>query len=231
MSDVIELSAKKRDVLGKKVKQLRKSGVTPAVIQDHGKDSIHIAVDTREFQKVFSSAGKHHPIKIKVAEGSTYNTLIKDVDHPPVNPLPSHVVFQSVKANEKVSAQIPLRFEGDVPAEKASLQVIKHIDYVDVEALPADLIDEIVIDPSGLVEVGDKIRVEDLKVPANVVIKTEPDHMIAIVEMPKDQIAEADASAAETAEQLGETEETTETSEGDQEQSDTEEPESDSEES
>ena len=47
---------------------------------------------------------------------------------------------------------------------------------------------------------GDTISVSDLIVPAGVTVLTDPEHGIATVEMPKDQIAAADESAASLAE-------------------------------
>lgn len=214
MSEIIELTVEKRTLLGKKVKSLRREGLTPAVIQNHGKESIHISVPTKDFQKAYSSAGKHHPVKLNIDKEKGYNTLIREVVRPPVGVVPTHVVFQAVNAKEKVTAQVPIHLTGEIPAEKASLQVIKSLDNVDVEAIPSELIDEIIVDASVLVEVGDKIRVGDLKVTGNVIIKTDPDQLVAIVEMPKDQIAEADAAAAEQAEADGLTEESEGSTEG-----------------
>ncbi len=64
--------------------------------------------------------------------------------------------------------------------------------------------------PQYLSKVGDKVHVSDLKVPEGVEIKTDPDLVIAAVEMPKDQVAEADAALAETQEQEGAAEESEE---------------------
>src|SRR3990167_597720 len=191
MAEVIELTAGVRTLFGKKVKSLRREGLTPAVIQNHGKESIHISVVTKDFLKAYGVAGKHHPVKLNMDKGSGYNTLIREVVRPPVGTVPTHVVFQAVDAKEKVTAQVPIHLTEDIPAERASLQVIKSLDHIDVEAIPSELIDEIIVDASVLVEVGDKIRVGDLKVTGNVIIKTDPDQLIAIVEMPKDQIADA----------------------------------------
>lgn len=214
-SEKITLSANKRDVLGKQVRGLRTEGQTPAVIHDHGKKSVHIAVEEREFKKVFSSAGKHHPVNLKV-DGKSYVTLIKEVTFKPATNRVFHGVFQAIKANETVKAEIPVNLVGeDIPAEIAGLLVLKQLEHVEVEALPADLVDVIEIDATGLAEAGDKLTVADLKIPAGMDIKTDPEQTIATVEIPKDQVAEADAAAAELAEDAGITEvEGEETAEG-----------------
>ena len=206
-SDTITLSASKRDVLGKKVRGLRAIGQTPAVVHDHGKQSLHISVEEKELKKVFSSAGKHHPVELKV-DGKTYTTLIKEVTNRPASAQIYHTVFQAVSANETVKAEVPIKLVGeDVPAEIAGLLVLQNLDRVEVEGLPKDLIDVLEVDSTVLAEAGDKITIADLKVPAGIEIMAEPEQMIAIVEIPRDQVAEADAAAAELAADAAEGEE------------------------
>lgn len=196
MSNDITLTAQKREVLGKQVKKMRTDGFTPAVIHERGKDSLHVSVPALEFQKAFSSAGKHHAIKVDVG-GKKYTTLIKEVVNAPASSSVLHAVFQAIKEDETVTAEIPLRLVGEIPAERAGLLVLKNVDHITVEALPKDLIDVVEVDASALEEVGSKLHISDIKLPGTIKIKAEPEHVIATVEMPRDQIAEADAALAE----------------------------------
>jgi large subunit ribosomal protein L25 len=123
--------------------------------------------------------------------------MIKDVDIDPVRNIVRHVAFHAVNKNETVEAEVPVRIDGEIPAERISLMVLQTLDTVEVQALPANLPDELIVDGMKLAEVGDKVSVADIKVPENVTILTEPEQTIAIVEMPKDQIAEADAALEE----------------------------------
>jgi large subunit ribosomal protein L25 len=198
MSDTVTLKASKRDLQGTKPNALRAEGNTPAVIHDHGKPSHHILVEQSDLVRVYHSAGKHHTVEIDL-EGKKFTTLIKEVTYKPASNIVFHSVFQAVKANEKVSAEVPLKLTEEIPAEKASLLVVTGIDSVEVEAMPKDLVDSIEVDGSMLVEAGDKITVADLKVPSGIVIKTDSEQLVAVVEVPKDQVAEADAAAAELA--------------------------------
>ncbi len=202
MSDKISLSAKKRDILGKQVRGLRADGQTPGVVHDHGKPSIHIAVDSADLKKVFGNAGKHHPVNLDV-DGTNFTTLIKEVTYKPATNKLLHSVFQAINAKETVKAEIPIKLVGEIPAERAGLLVLQNLDHVEVESLAQDLVDVIEIDAGSLVDVGDRLHVSDLKVPSGMEIKTEPEQTIAVVEMPKDQVAEADAAAAELAEDAG----------------------------
>lgn len=199
MSDTISLSAKKREIFGKQVRSLRNSGATPAVVHDHGKESMHIVVDEAELKKAFQTAGKHHTINLTI-DGKTYTTLIKEVTKRPATNQLYHTVFQSVKADETVKAEVPLKLVGEIPAERKSLLVLQTIDHLEIEALPKDLVDVIEVDATTLEEVGDRLHVSDIKVPTGIVIMNDSETSIALVEMPKDQIAEADAAQAELAE-------------------------------
>ncbi len=205
-NDSITVEVEDRKVIGKGLSKLRDGGQIPAVIHNHGEPSIHVSGDAVQLNKVYAEAGKHHPVEVKVG-GQGHLTLIKDADFDPVKRRLRHIVFQAINRNETVEAEVPIVLEGDIPAEKASLMVITSLDTVQVEALPSNLPDEIKVDASVLVEVGDKISVAELQVPEGVTILTNPDQTIAHVEMPKDQIAEADAIAAEQAESAGTEEE------------------------
>lgn len=193
-SDTIAVVLEKREVLGKGLAKIRHEGRVPAVIHDHGKESIHVMGEFVAMNKVFVAAGKHHPVHLKV-DGKQHLALIKDVDFEPTKHRMRHVVFQAIKQNEEVEAEVPVVFaEADIPAEKLSLMVLKQLDTVQVKALPKNLPDELTVDPSTLAEVGDHLTVADIKAPEGVTILTPEEASIAVVEMPKDQIAEANAA-------------------------------------
>jgi large subunit ribosomal protein L25 len=198
-SDKITLKLTERKELGKAVKALRREGMVPANIYERGKDSQAVSASFIELTKVYSAAGKHHPVELNV-DGKSHLAMIKDVDLDPVKNTLRHVGFHAVNKNETVEAEIPVKIDGEIPAERVGLMVLQTLDTVEVEALPGNLPDELLVDGSKLVEVGDKLSVADLKVPQDVVVMTEPEQTIAIVEMPKDQIAEADAALEENKE-------------------------------
>lgn len=186
MSEDITLTLQKRDVVGKAVKRLRREGQVPAVIHDHGKESLHVMAPYLELLKAYHHAGKHHPVELKVG-GQQHLALIKDVDFDPKKHQLRHIVFNAIKQDEAVEAEVPIVITGDIPAEMASLMVLKTLDHVVVEALPRDLPDELTIDGAKLAAIGDRVTVADLRVPGGVTIKDEPDQMIAVVEEPRVQ--------------------------------------------
>jgi large subunit ribosomal protein L25 len=193
-----------RTVVRKGLKTLRDEGKVPAVIHNHGGDSLHVVGDYRPLVKVYSDAGKHHPVEV-VVEGKKHLALIKDADFEPVKHQLRHVVFQAIRRDEKATADIPIVLAGgdDIPALKRSLIILTHLDAVQVEALPKNLPDTIEADATVLENEGDRLTVADLKAPAGVTILADPEHVIATVETPKDQVAEANAAAADLAADAG----------------------------
>jgi large subunit ribosomal protein L25 len=196
--DSVSLALDKREVTGKKVKRLRKEGLLPAVIHDHGKPSVNVQVDYQVAYHAFLAAGRHHPVLL-TANGKKYTAIIKSVTRDPKYNALTHIVFNAIKANEKVEAEIPIHpryAEGnDVsPAERAGLIVLTNLETVQVKALPKDLPDAFEYDGEKLVAVGDHITVADLTIPADVEVETAADHTVATVYEPSALQAANDAA-------------------------------------
>lgn len=199
-SDQIKLVLTKRETVGNQVKALRRSGIVPAVIHNHGKESTLVQAPYVALTKVYAAAGKHAPIELDV-EGKGQLGIIKEVDLDPYKNTIRHIVFNSIRRDEKVKAEIPIELIGDeVPAEKAGYLIIPILDSIEVEALPHNLPETVQANKEKLVEVGDKITVSDLFIPEGVTILTEQEHTIAAVEESKAQISEEGAAEDENTE-------------------------------
>ena len=209
--DSINLTLEPREVTGKAVKHLRVQGTVPAVIHDHGKDSVVVQADYQALLKVWQKAGKHHPVILKTGD-KTYTALIKTAEFDPKKHLLTHVVFNAVDKNQKVEAEVPVRpryGEGNEvsPAERNGLIVLSHLDAVQVKAVPDKIPDLLEYDAEKLVEIGDNLTVADLTIPADVELITEPEHSIATVYEPSALQAANEAAAGEAEEETAEGEE------------------------
>jgi large subunit ribosomal protein L25 len=188
-----------RATVRKGLGQLRRDGMTPGVIHNHGKDSVLVMAPEVTLTKVYHAAGKHHPLELKVGSDK-YLALIKDAHYNPVKRRIEHVVFQAISRNVVVEAEIPIHLEGEAPAEKVGLMVLNQLDTVQVEALPRNLPDQLIVDATKLAELHDAITVADLQIPEGVTVLTEADHPIArVVETPAQASEEAEASTEEGA--------------------------------
>lgn len=200
--DSINLTLQPREVTGKAVRHLRREGHIPAVIHDHGKDSVIVQGDAVQMLKVWQQAGKHHPVQLKAGD-QTYTALIKDAKFDPRKHLLTHVVFNAVDRNQKVDAEIPVRPHYDEenessPAERNGLIVLTQLETVQVKAIPTKLPDFLEYNAEKLIEVGDSITVADLTVPEGVEIETEAEHAVATVYEPSALAAANDAAGGDT---------------------------------
>lgn len=183
------LKLQERAVVRKGLNSLRQQGLVPAVVHNHGQASIHVMAPELELERIYEAAGKHHPLNLEVGD-QKFLALIKDAHFNPVKRRLRHIVFQAIKRDEKVEAEVPIRLEGEIPAEKVGLMILHQLDSVEVEALPANLPDELVIDAGKLAELHDTITVADLHVPEGVTVLTDSEHPIARVVETKAMISE-----------------------------------------
>ncbi len=152
---------KHRDLVGKKVGQLRQEGSLPANIYGLGLDSETVAVDYAGFTKLYESEGDTGLVYL-VVEGSKKEipVLIDQVDYHPVSNAATHVVFRRVNLLEKITAEVPVELVGENEVPDATVLMVR--DALEVSALPADLPDNFEVDISGLKEFGDSITIGDL---------------------------------------------------------------------
>lgn len=181
----MELQAKPRTELGKKVKALRRAGFLPAVIYGEGIASQPISVPYKDFEKVFREAGASSLIKLGV-DGKEYNVLIHDPARDPIKGNPIHVDFYAVRMDKTIRTKVPVEISGESPAVKNLAGIlVKVMQEIEVEALPQDLPHELTIDISGLTELESRLCVKDISLPKGVKIHANAEDAVLIVEAPR----------------------------------------------
>lgn len=180
----MELSVKTRDVLGKKVKALRREGFIPAELYGHGFPNVHLSLPVKEFNKVLKEAGATTVVNLMIGKESK-PAMIHEVSRDAVTGEIIHVDLHQVRMDETVKADVPLEFAGEAPAIKALGAVInKAMSTIEVEAFPQDLPHGIAVDLSVLDEFGKTIYVKDLAIPKGVKVLVEPDAAVATATEP-----------------------------------------------
>lgn len=186
MAKSFSLTSQARNTFGKEVKQLRKKGSLPAVAYGRGSSTDHIEINTKDFLKVYKSAGSNTIVDLDVG-GKPVKTIIYNVDYDPVTDAPRHVDFFKIRMDEKLTTKVPLVFVGESPTVRAEGAIVVHIkDEVEIRCLPADLPHEIQVDVSVMVNVNDSIHIKDLPIPKNVEILDGVDEMVAQAIIPKE---------------------------------------------
>lgn len=169
------LNVQKRELLGRKVRQLRRNKILPGNVFGKNIMSIAVQINTDDFLHVYKEAGETGIVEVDVA-GEKRPVLIQNVQLHPVTAMPLHVDLHQVDLKEKVRARVPLEVIGSAPAVDQKRGVLLTLlDGIEVETLPADLPEKITIDVTKLLQVGDTIKVMDLKLPSGVVPQAVPE--------------------------------------------------------
>lgn len=188
---MLTLNVQKRDILGKKVKKERDNGLLPLVVYGPGEPTSHFFAKLNEFIKVWKSAGETTVIKLE-GDGQDKNVLIQEVSVHSITGTPIHADFYAVRKGMTVAVSVPLEFTGEAPAIKAYNGIlVKVMHDIEVEAVPENLPQEIVIDVSSLSTLEDKITVGDIKLPEGVKPTASLDEIIALVSEVKEEKEES----------------------------------------
>jgi large subunit ribosomal protein L25 len=200
MEEVV-LKASHRTVLGKQVKAIRREGKLPAVIYGHNFDPIVIELDLRDTSRNLMGLAPSTLVTVDV-EGTQHRTLVREKQRNKLTGTLLHVDFLAVSMTEVLRSQVYLELVGVSPAIKDLDGVlVTGMDEVEVECLPQNLPERIMVDISGLKEIGDGIYVRDLAVPEGVQILEEPDTMLVLVTA---QAVEEEEEVPEEVEELAE---------------------------
>lgn len=182
------LNAKSREVVGKKVKRLRRNGLLPVILYGKNIDNVNLLVDEKEFNRLYKEAGGNTIVVLKREGEEDRNILIHEVERHPVSGRILHADLYQVKMTEKITAEVPLHFVGDSKAVREMDGIlITNKSQVEVECLPADLPHEIEVSIEPLDDFEKSIHVSDLKLPPGVVVLDDPEETIATVEPPRSE--------------------------------------------
>lgn len=182
----VQLQAQKREETGNQVAQVRDAGNVPAVVYGHGFENQNVTVNNVAFGKVLEKAGESTLVDLEIEGGETVKVLIQDIQKNPVSDVFTHIDFRAVNMKEKIDAEVVLEFVGVAPAVKEKAGIfVSMIDTLHIKALPGDLVHEIEVDISSLVELGDKILVQDLSISDKFEVLNDPSVVVALAEAPR----------------------------------------------
>jgi len=199
----VELTVSPREVLGKKVKRLRREGIIPANVYGRALDSAAIQVVRDDLVRVIRSAGRNEIIYLRLDGEDPRPTFVRQIQRNPVTDAILHVDFYQISLAEKVRMEVPLALVGTAPAEQTYGGTLLHsLDSITVEGLPTDIPSVIEVDVSGLEEIDAAIHVGELSVSGEVTVLSDPEMVVAKIAPPhveKEVEAEVEEAAAEVA--------------------------------
>ena len=172
-----------RDKTGKGAsRKYRVDGWIPVEFYSSHDENVHLLLPSKEYEKTLIHSHGLFNLELEGQE-KNYQCIIKELQIDPVKGTVLHADFQGVKMGEKILIKVPLMVQGTSAGVKAGGIMEFIIREVEVECLPTEIPEKLVIDVSAL-NIGDSIRIKDLKF-ENIVILDDPEETVILVEHPK----------------------------------------------
>jgi large subunit ribosomal protein L25 len=197
MADIV-LNVEVRERTGTgNARDTRRSGMVPGVLYGGDKDPVAIAVKSNEFRKaLYTGKLLGHLVKLKHG-AETQSVIAKAIDMHPVTDEPVHFDLYRVDEHQQIKIEVPVHFtnQDEAPGIKrgGTLNVVLH--SLTVSCAADEIPEEIVFDLTGR-DIGDTIRVSDLKIPGKAESALPEDTVVAtLVGAMAEEVEEAPAAA------------------------------------
>ncbi|NLZ24747.1 50S ribosomal protein L25 [Candidatus Dojkabacteria bacterium] len=163
----------KRDARGKKVKQLRKEGVIPAVVYNAKGDSTNVSLSETDANWLLRNTTSTSIIDAKL-DKKEFKTVVKEFDLHPVTEKVNHVSLFQIDEDAPMTFTLPFNIVGTAPAVKNNLGVMVNVlDSIEVRCTLKDLVPFIEVDVSNLNHPGETIALDDLDFPKGMSLMNE----------------------------------------------------------
>jgi large subunit ribosomal protein L25 len=178
--DQIELRAATREVLGKKVRFLRRQGITPAHLFGHHIESMALQCDTGQLQHVVAQAGKTRLIGLRLDKArKSRNVVVREIQSDPLTGELLHVDFYEVSMAEKIKVEVPIFLVGEAPALKSKgSMLMQEMSKLTIGCLPDEIPPTIELDVSLLTEAKQTIQVKDITLGEGITVFDNPEDVV-----------------------------------------------------
>jgi len=177
----IIIKAEKRTVKGKQVSQLRRVGILPGVIYGHRVGTQAIQMDRHSVSLQMSSITPTTLVTVDVA-GDKIKAFVRDRQRDVLHGVLTHLDFLAVSMTEKMRAAVALELTGEAPVLENPIYLLNHsLNEIEIECLPQDMPERILVDVSGIKSAEDSITIADLKLGDHVTILTDNSEVIVSV--------------------------------------------------
>ena len=185
----VSLVLSPRSLQGKKVRFLRKRGLTPVHLYGPGIDSYSLECPTPVLMGILEQIGTHSPVLITVdGEGNEYLAFVREAQWEPVRGDLLHVDFLRAELTRRMTAEVPLSLVGEsAGAAEFGGTVVQYIYSLEVEALPLDIPAQLEIDTSALTDLESVLRARDVTLPEGVSLITASGDPVARIEVAKEE--------------------------------------------
>ena len=195
---IISLEVFPREVLGKKVKALRRTDIVPLHVYGRGMPSQSLQGNSSAVTRLIAHVGHNVPLYLNLAGGQDQDLVfVREVQRHPVSNRVLHVDFFRVNVSDRVTGEVPIILTGEAPAVRVLRGILNQsLHHLSVECLPMEMPERIEVDISHLEELEQGIRVEELAPGPGITVLSPPEELVVRVGTPR-IAAEVEQGAAE----------------------------------
>ena len=197
--DIQTLSLSRRQIIGKKVKTLRRKGIVPVHMYGSGTEALSLQTDALELQQLLPRVGTNVPLSVRLEDDSGENIcFVREVQRHPVTEDILHVDFLRVDVSQAIQAEVPINVVGVSPAVRdLNGTLLLQLQSILVEALPMNIPASFEVDISDLDDFEKAVYVGEVAVGSQVTLITGTDEMIARVSAPRIEVEAVDEEEEE----------------------------------
>lgn len=178
MTDQIIIEAEPREIVGKKVRQLRRVGIIPGTIYGK-KEPVNVQMEQKALRRALRSAGTTTLIDLSFA-GSSRPVLVKEIQQHVTRGDVLHVDFFELDMTSTIRLEVELLPFGESKPQQEGLGAAVMVTrQAEIEALPSALISDLQVDLSKIEEPEDTIYLSDLEIPDGVTLISDPETVVA----------------------------------------------------
>ena len=192
------LEVEQREERGSRAaRRLRRSGLVPGILYGGGDgEAIAFSVGARDLRNVLQDASAVLDVKV---DGAARPVIVKEQQRHPVRGEIVHIDLLQVRLDEKIQSTVHLELEGadDAPGVKEG-GVLEHVTReLNVEALPTDLPERIVVDVSEM-EIAGTMHLSEVSPPEGVEFLDDLEETIIATITPPSEVGEEPEVEEET---------------------------------
>jgi large subunit ribosomal protein L25 len=158
-------------------RRMRRTGLVPGVIYGGGDEPQHFSVDGRILRNTLAHSGAI--LEVSVGDAAGTPVLVKDVQRHPVRGHAMHVDLLRVRMDEAIHTTVHIELTGaeDAPGVSEGGVLNQEAREVNIEALPGDIPDAIVVDVSGM-EMNATLTLASVTPPSGVTLLDDPEETV-----------------------------------------------------
>jgi large subunit ribosomal protein L25 len=178
MAQEMKLAAAKRTQRGSTAcRRMRREGRIPGVVYGHQKDPISFEVSWESLAPVLKAGTRVVDLDV---DGHVEKAMFRDIQWDTFGMAVRHIDLLRIDPNERVEVQVPIVLKGIAAGVLSGGILDHHLHSVTLECLAIQIPDGISVKIAEL-QIGQAIHVSELELPANTVVKNEPETVVVQV--------------------------------------------------